>query len=106
MHQSKMPHTPGPWGFTYDGSSDWSIGPADDPQARRIASVWDRDDARAEANVRLIAAAPELLAALKLLARGNGQLCFCEMAIGNPMLKEHSRACVNARAAIQKAEGQ
>ena len=24
--------SPRPWGYTYDGSSDWSIGPKDDPQ--------------------------------------------------------------------------
>ncbi len=32
--------TPGPWGWCYDGSSDWSVGPKDDPQGRQIASCW------------------------------------------------------------------
>lgn len=98
MHQSKMPHTPGPWGFTYDGSSDWSIGPADDPQARRIASVWDRDDARAEANVRLIAAAPELLAACKALSDALASR-LGEFEMEPAVLYE-------AYALIRKAEGQ
>ena len=35
-------HTPTPWGFTYDGSSTWSIGPEEDPQDRRIATVQRR----------------------------------------------------------------
>jgi hypothetical protein len=63
-----MLNTPGPWGYTYDGSSDWSIGPADDPQGDgRVAHVWDKNDERARANVSLIAAAPEMLAMLKRL---------------------------------------
>ncbi len=32
--------TPGPWGCVYDGSSDWSIGPEDDPQVGRVGGVW------------------------------------------------------------------
>lgn len=58
-------HTPGPWGYCYDGSSDWSIGEASDPQGKFVANIWDKDDVRAAANARLIAAAPDLLAALK-----------------------------------------
>lgn len=30
----------------------------------------------------------------------DGQLCFCEMSIGNPMLTEHSTTCLLARAAL------
>ena len=52
-------HTPGPWGYVYDGSSDWSIGPMPDPQANSVAHIWDRNDERAVANVRLVAAAPD-----------------------------------------------
>ncbi len=62
-----MSHTPGPWGATYDGSSDWSIGPEPDPQGNRVAGVWDSSDDRAGANVALIAAAPEMLLMLKRL---------------------------------------
>lgn len=60
-------HTPGPWGWTYDGSSDFSIGEADDPQAKPVASVhaWRDDFNRARANCALIAAAPDMLMALK-----------------------------------------
>jgi hypothetical protein len=49
--------------------------------------------------------APELLDALKFLGHPHdGELCFCQVAIGNPMQTEHSRVCMNARAAIAKAE--
>ena len=67
-----MAHTPGPWGYVYDGSSIWSVGRDDDPQEARIAAVqkcskgeygWQE----AGANAALIAAAPDLLAALKEL---------------------------------------
>jgi hypothetical protein len=56
-------------------------------------------------NAKLIAAAPDLLDALKRLNRSHHEPCWCECAIGNPMMTEHSRACVAARAAIAKAEG-
>ena len=32
--------TEGPWGWTYDGSGDYSVGLAEDPQAERYASMW------------------------------------------------------------------
>lgn len=53
------------------------------------------------ADARLIAAAPELLEALKGLQRERG--CFCEMAIGHPLMTDHSNACKKAQAAIAKA---
>lgn len=56
------PHTPGPWGYCYDGSSTWSVGQAADPQdLPPYVAVFDRNDRRAQANARLIAAAPDLL---------------------------------------------
>lgn len=66
---SEQAHTPGPWGYTYDGSSTWSIGPAADPQVDRVATIFGtrNNDAICRANARLMAAAPELLAALKAL---------------------------------------
>jgi hypothetical protein len=82
-------HTPGPWGYTYDGSSTWSIGPEADPQDGSVASIFDRKDERARANARLIAAAPDLLAALKYLLELGG---------------DDDRR-IAAEAAIAKAEG-
>lgn len=65
------PKTPGPWKATrfkpLVGSSDyWAIHRADDPSpsAHAIAEV-DDDCAEAKADARLIAAAPDMLAALK-----------------------------------------
>lgn len=60
-------HTPGPWAWVYDGSGDFSIGEPSDPQERSVANVyaWGRDHDTAEANCRLISAAPDMLEALK-----------------------------------------
>lgn len=93
-------HTPGPWAYAYDGSSTWSIGEADDPQDKLVASIGDRDDARATANARLIAAAPDLLKALE----------FCAQAIRTAGLDTVkggicAQAFAEARAAIAKARG-
>lgn len=32
--------TPGPWFYSYDGSSTWTIGQTEDPQAFPIANIW------------------------------------------------------------------
>jgi hypothetical protein len=91
MNTMEAKYTPGPWGWTYDGSSDYSIGTLADPQGdNRIAHVWDKNDERARANVNLIAAAPDLLAALY------------RMRCGNPLTPE---AIDQADAAIAKATG-
>jgi hypothetical protein len=42
------------WGYTYDGSSTWSIGPYDDPQADARLTIVDRDDDRAREIAQLI----------------------------------------------------
>jgi hypothetical protein len=91
----KAKHTPGPWAWVYDGSSDYSIGEAEDPQAKAVAGVyaWGRDYDTAEANCALIAAAPDLLAALKELVAHSS----CR-AGDVPMWQA-------AEAAIAKAEG-
>jgi hypothetical protein len=61
-----MSHTPGPWRAVYDGSSVWSVGPTDDPQSERIAKVERRGTwEEANSNAQLLAAGPDLLAALK-----------------------------------------
>jgi hypothetical protein len=48
-----------------------------------------------------------LAEALKMQGREypDGQLCFCEMAIGNPMVTTHTPKCIAARAALAKMEG-
>lgn len=32
--------TPGPWGWCYDGSSDWSVGPKRDPQGKGRIGIY------------------------------------------------------------------
>ncbi len=59
-------------GWTYDGSSDYSIGLADDPQVNRVALVHSRDPKRGASICNLFAAAPDLLSALKYLLELGG----------------------------------
>ena len=68
-----MAHTPGPWTIDEDGDTNVmgetiAIGILD-PQGHRVGEADGRDLSlpEAEANARLIAAAPELLAALVAL---------------------------------------
>lgn len=89
-------HTPGPWA-TIDGAEVYpESGPAAHVELARVVGPWSGSSwygpAEAAANGRLIAAAPELLAALRQCADRLG-----EMDCG-PELEA-------ARAAIAKAEG-
>ena len=60
-------HTKGPWVISGGGSLHLSVLSQDDEQT--IADVWfiRRDPEEGNANARLIAAAPELLEALRLM---------------------------------------
>jgi len=107
-------HTPGPW--TYEGDHTHRqfnirmlghlIGTKD--EAKHICTVnnlpthvlANRDPATAEANARLIAAAPELLEALK---RAAFALESAVMLQGLAELAPYANA---ARAAIAKAKGE
>ena len=79
-------HTPGPWKTTGANITD--------ANRNHVATVTDGGTTDGEANARLIAAAPELLAALKDIAE-------TQWANGVPS----SGALREARAAIAKAEG-
>ncbi|MEN6665525.1 MAG: hypothetical protein ABFD85_16170 [Phycisphaerae bacterium] len=85
-------HTPGPWvykGFVVDSDfSGWRVYLP--TKYRRVIDVEGTSAAEADANARLIAAAPDLLAALKAVVAFTG-------AHGGPY--------ADARAAITKAEG-
>ena len=63
-----MTYTPGPWTAFQDASLRHTVGTA----TGRICDMWGKDPAfyteEDEANARLIAAAPDLLAALKDVA--------------------------------------
>lgn len=99
-----MMHTPGPWTATrgecegkpeswFDVTAPWpECGP---DERQNIAMIYGRDPV--EANARLIAAAPDLLAALKAIT---------DPAYGNPGYPEENKQIeAQAEAAIAKAEG-
>ncbi len=89
-------HTPGPWN---EGTCWWDIlGPQDEYVAQVRVESSDRI-AEAEANAVLIAAAPELLAALEEMAAQHE--CGC----GRPGCKacKRERMCADI---IAKAKGQ
>lgn len=93
--ESKLGHTPGPWVVVpqADGRSICFATPGGCGQT--IGEVWvdlSIHHERAEANVTLIAAAPDLLAALKTMVEASCDLPNCG-------------ACTKARNAIAKAEG-
>ena len=64
-------HTPGPWNFSKDGAEIFpETGPNGYVELCRVVGPWDGskfyDKGTAKANARLIAAAPELLEAVKV----------------------------------------
>jgi len=75
--------------------------------------TWHRDGSAAvvrlnqqhEALAALLARHARAIEALRGLGANYDSLpCFCEMRIDNPMCKNHSAACVNARAVIAEEE--
>lgn len=93
-------HTPGPWhvspfgaGFEIESATGVSVGQAH--QTRPVRTADDHDERRA--NARLMAAAPELLEALKACAA----VCAGEAVSKNGLVN----ALEKARDAIAKATG-
>jgi hypothetical protein len=86
-------HTPGPW-FYDEESFVCSDGP-DIASVTKAASEW-------EANARLIAAAPDLLAALQEITKYNTIYASDDSAYSRAF---RARAFRAARAAIAKATG-
>jgi hypothetical protein len=99
MNTTKPTHTPGPWMATdHDGMDPQDGMPLTTVYAengQRVANVPPCDEQ--EVNARLIAAAPELLAALKALH----EIAFADAAD----LSYNEKVLVNVRAAILRAEG-
>jgi hypothetical protein len=120
-------HTPGPWEWLHDADGHAvRMGDAvDSPGRHESHNVWKcehciypeesaaqrRQFQQAEANARLIAAAPDLLEALKMLADMSRWRCRCttaEIESGHHVdcwKPEADVAGEAARAAIAKAEG-
>lgn len=98
-----MAHTPGPWAV---GPADWMISqrhgmgyrnfPVRAPGGCDVATVYcDEDDAEQDANVNLIAAAPDLLDAVE-------ELLIYLADWDDP----DNETCQRARAAVAKAKGE
>jgi len=102
-------HTPGPWWLGRDPSHFGSLtsitGGSDSTGGiRSVAEVGGLDIDEAEANARLIAAAPDMLEALHDVLR------YCVTPSGLPdknkgRTPEQDAAMAKAKAAIAKAEG-
>ncbi len=97
-------YTPGPWAIEPRkcGFGFWVM-----TQDKAVCEIMHDD--KAEADAHLIAAAPEMLAALRGLnyygEAGNG-FCCCPRENWQDDDSLHSTACADARRAIRKAEGQ
>lgn len=96
-------HTPGPWIATTVTRGNHYI---DDANGKEIAHIARREDLSQSANARLIAAAPDLLAALKTSEHRITQLCeMINVLSGNSKKARPEDFADVARAAIVKAEG-
>lgn len=99
MNSKQATHTPGPWTVVRNGDSNALIRYSDGENASYIAQCNDLqlcpEHGTVEANARLIAAAPDLLAALEEL--------LADKYLADPI---NADRMANARAAIAKAKGQ
>lgn len=101
MTEQQAKHTPGPWGIETEHALI-TIGASG---AGKIACVFQTVLAGdPKANARLIAAAPELLAALKETLETLGDIAD-KLAHGSPMRNDLEAQYAAIRAAIAKAEG-
>jgi hypothetical protein len=127
VEASKPKHTPGPWTYRPHKFDDWGLVRGYDDYPVAQASTCRADDAQkdmhrkyntdpAEANARLIAAAPELLAALKVaiwsqrdqredVLRDEGRDKALRPNRYNGNLQEIRNAIKASQRAIDKAEG-
>lgn len=93
-------HTPGPWAVRPNGANSSPFGIEDAEQNHIASAIFEMTNGieGARANARLIAAAPDMLAALKRLWE-LGQEPYPEVE------RETADALADARNAIAKAEG-
>lgn len=104
-------HTPEPWGYDPETGDVFCVH-ASSLEHASIARVWDNDgfgrrwpDGVQAANGRLIAAAPELLAALKLLMPAMDKVWGYEGDVFGSHHNDAVDAWSAAEAAIAEAEG-
>ena len=99
-------HTAGPWHVTEHGvrEQEFEIRTADDE--RHVAAIYGPTDKEDVANARLIAAAPELLAALDAIrARLAGEFDHPALSAVGPLATERGDVDYIASTAIAKARG-
>lgn len=104
-------HTPGPWEVRLD---DYEKVEANDGEGVAVMSGRYRGTAERAANARLIASAPDLLAALRFMTEGYAQyieyaesMCAIGRGMSHPVVGNgvtHETVLRLARAAIAKAE--
>ena len=105
MNTHTHTHTPGPWSVETKGSRHFIDG-ADELTVAYVDRAGVRERQTYEANAQLIAAAPELLAALREIeSKLNALLCERVLDSTLPEFYEVRNARNSARAAISKAEG-
>jgi hypothetical protein len=92
-------HTPGPWAADPDGVILGTLGPAR-PFVGRIDD--DYNDGQTAANRRLVAAAPEMLEALRAMV---ARAPFIDQSVTEDGLA-NCEALARARRAIRRAEGE
>mgnify|MGYP001559818486 CR=1 FL=1 len=106
-------HTPGPWMFDGDSPANQGFDIAM-PDGGTLATAYydiDRDAysvQQAEGNARLIAAAPDLLAACKVVAAAASKILLLSEKYTNAGSAAYGVACTLKRLvldAIKKAEG-
>lgn len=101
--ETEFKGTPGAWFATYDhGSSNWIIDVIDDKKQLVACAIPD-SKLESEANARLIAAAPEMLAALQEIVRQHG--LDAENTLLPPIPNRWMDAISKAEKAINKALG-
>lgn len=101
-------HTPGPWALSHVCGGNYTVLPESHKKhaSHAIASVHENHGEENAANARLIAAAPELLEALKVMKVALRQLeNMTAELLSDADCRELSKAHNQARAAIAKAEG-
>lgn len=105
-------HTAGPWAYHSRhaglGRSTHAITSLSAPHAGHVAFVYSKEGAgngSGEANARLIAAAPDMLAALRTLEHAAAFVPVQDNSNANPDAVRLRAALTEARAAIAKAEG-
>ncbi len=92
-------HTPGPWGIVFN----WKSRKVISSNGGTICSDWGYPFELKEADARLIAAAPELLEALKRLVENIHDYESVNNLAPNPGKQDCWQSVTQARAAIAKA---